>query len=108
WMVCLYATALNAIHWYPVDPGMAVMFAGGSFLGFTAHYIAEHTAASDYEKALARYREAVGIPHQGNTAAESRPTKKRPAESRPAKKRPAEPKPSGSKPSTPRTSPKTA
>lgn len=57
--VCLYATALNAIHWAPVDPGMAVMFAGGSFLGFTAHFIAEHTAASDYEKALARYRKAT-------------------------------------------------
>ncbi len=98
-LVCLYATALNAIHWYPVDPGMAVMFAGGSFLGFTAHFIAEHTAASDYEKALARYREAAGI---------SQPDDTKPAgSSRPTKKRPAEPKPTGAKPSTRRTSSKT-
>ncbi|MGW9310665.1 hypothetical protein ACWGPQ_21920 [Saccharomonospora azurea] len=76
-LVCLYATALNAIHWYPVDPGMAVMFAGGSFLGFTAHFIAEHTAASDYEKALARYRRAAGIPAPDDDVKPSKTTTKR-------------------------------
>ena len=78
-LVCLYATALNAIHWYPVDPGMAVMFAGGSFLGFTAHFIAEHTAASDYEKALTRYRRAAGIPAPDDDVKPSKSTAKRAA-----------------------------
>lgn len=88
-LVCLYATALNAIHWYPVDPGMAIMFAGGSFLGFTAHFIAEHTAASDYEKALARYREATKIRQPGN---------EKHVETRPARKRSSAPKPATTKP----------
>lgn len=95
-LVCLYATALNAIHWYPVDPGMAIMFAGGSFLGFTAHFIAEHTAASDYEKALAKYREATGQPEQASAkSTKSAERKARPSTPKPQStpKAPSKPQP---------------
>lgn len=59
WIVCLYATALNVIHWSPVSLALAVMFGGGSLVGFTAHTVAEHLAAHDYETQLAEYEAAV-------------------------------------------------
>lgn len=59
WVVCLYATTLNIIHWAPIDAALAVMFGGGSLVGFTAHTVAEHLAARDYERDLVVYREKV-------------------------------------------------
>lgn len=59
WIVCLYAVILNALHWAPVSIGLAVMFSGGSALGFSAHSVAEHLAAHDYERRLAEYEAAV-------------------------------------------------
>ncbi|GAA0645721.1 hypothetical protein GCM10010174_80930 [Kutzneria viridogrisea] len=59
WIVCLYATALNVIHWAPISGALAVMFGGGSLVGFTAHTVAEHLAAKDYETKKKAYEDAV-------------------------------------------------
>jgi hypothetical protein len=58
-VVCVYATALNVIHWLPVSTALAVMFGGGSFVGFTAHTVSEHLAAYDYERKMAVYRQEL-------------------------------------------------
>ncbi|MBE1580478.1 hypothetical protein ACFORH_43065 [Amycolatopsis roodepoortensis] len=58
-LVCAYATSLNVLHWAPIQFGLAVMFGGGSLIGFAAHTMAEHLAAKDYEIRLAEYNAAV-------------------------------------------------
>jgi len=58
-LVCAYATILNVLHWAPIQIGLAVMFGGGSLVGFAAHTMAEHLAAKDYETQLAAYNAAV-------------------------------------------------
>jgi hypothetical protein len=58
-LVCAYATTLNVLHWAPISWGLAVMFGGGSLVGFVAHVVAEHMAAKDYEEKLAEYETAV-------------------------------------------------
>ncbi|MFE5565992.1 hypothetical protein ACFQ68_13480 [Amycolatopsis japonica] len=58
-LVCAYATILNVLHWAPIQIGLAVMFGGGSLVGFAAHTMSEHLAAKDYEIRLAEYNAAV-------------------------------------------------
>ncbi|EME61926.1 hypothetical protein, partial [Amycolatopsis decaplanina] len=57
-LVCGYATVLNVLHWGPIQIGLAVMFGGGSLVGFVAHTMAEHLAAKDYETQLAEWKAA--------------------------------------------------
>uniref|UniRef100_UPI003F49A4BC hypothetical protein n=1 Tax=Amycolatopsis sp. CA-293810 TaxID=3239926 RepID=UPI003F49A4BC len=58
-LVCAYATILNVLHWAPIQIGLAVMFGGGSLVGFAAHTMSEHLAAKDYEIRLTEYNAAV-------------------------------------------------
>ena len=56
-VICGYATAMNAIHWLRYSVGMAVMFAGGSAVGFTVETTVEHIEAAEYERRRARYED---------------------------------------------------
>lgn len=48
--ICGYATLMNFIHWMTFSIGMAVMFAGGSAVGFTVETTVEHIDAAEYER----------------------------------------------------------
>ena len=56
-LICGYATAMNAIHWLRYSVGMAVMFAGGSAVGFTVETTVEHIEAAEYERRKLRWQD---------------------------------------------------
>lgn len=76
-LICGYATAMNFIHWMRYSVGMAVMFAGGSAVGFTVETTVEHIEAAEYERRRVRYED------------EHRRWKDRQARRNPASPRPA-------------------
>lgn len=56
-IVCAYATLMNAIHWIQRSVGMAVMFAGGSVMGFAVETTVEHIDAADYRRKNEKYED---------------------------------------------------
>lgn len=76
-VICGYATAMNFVHWLRYSVGMAIMFAGGSAVGFSVETTVEHIEAAAYERRKKHYEN------------EYRKWRERQARSNPARSRPA-------------------
>lgn len=60
-VACGVAVALQLGHWIPIEPGVAVVFAGGSAAGFLAHTVASHSRIRTYQDKQKQYAKDIEV-----------------------------------------------